>query len=501
MADLEQKEKKDILPLSTSHSNREETHKSERNLIHINEKKEETNKTDVKRLYEEDPHRIFVLTSICFCIFSNGFQFVTFIPIFNDFSFHYEISKWKIDMFALIYMIIYPFVFIPESLFIDKIGMKIGMKICSGCTLVGSFLQIFINNDKSLSTCYIGQILSGLVRPCLLSIPGKITTEWFSEDKRTLICSICYLSDIAGILIGYLWSLAYIKENSTKEDFRERIFRYMLSKFIVIIVLCISPFFIEKDNPEKPPSPSQNKDNLKNRTFKNDVKMLFLNKSYIFLLISTFFMAGYYYSIITTIIKLLGLYGLTQRKSIYTFGLSSFIGIISSIIFSFILDKYKKYKLFMIIFCAFAILCQVFLTFLLELVKTKGLNQYAISLVLYSLIYVGIIPFMTIGINYACEITYPVSESINGGFLMLMPQLCGIVGFFLFDNLIDKYSSKAWISNLILLIFLIISCILSLFLDDNLKRIEIDLNGRSKDEKEDVKIEINNVEIKTKLSS
>jgi FLVCR family feline leukemia virus subgroup C receptor-related protein len=399
-------------------------------------------------------------------------------------------------MFALINMIIYPFVFIPESLFIDKVGIKLGMKICSGFTLVGSFLQIFINNDKSLSTCYIGQILSGLVRPCLLSIPGKITTEWFSEDKRTLICSICYLSDIAGILVGYLWSLAYIKENSTEEDFRERIFRYMLSKFIVIIVLCIAPFFIEKDNPEKPPSPSQNKDNLKNRTFKNDIKMLFLNKSYIFLLISTFFIAGYYYIMITTIFKILGLYGLTQRQSIYTFGLSSFIGIISSIIFSFILDKYKKYKLFMIIFSGFATLCQVFLIFLLELVKTKGLNQYAIGLVLLSLINVGIIPFLTIGMNYACEISYPVSESINGGFLMIMPQLCGIIGLFLFDHLIENYSSKAWISNLILLIFLILSCIFSIFLDDNLQRIEIDISGRLKEEKEDKKSENNNVEIK-----
>ena len=496
MADLEQNEKKDILPLNTSHSHREETHKSERNLIHINEKAGETNKNVVKSLYEEDPHRWYVLTSICFCIFANGFQFVTFIPIFNDFSFHYDISKWRINMFAFIYMVIFPFLFIPESLFIDKIGIKIGMKICSGCTLIGSFLQIFINNDKSLSTCYIGQILSGLVRPCLLSIPGKITTEWFSEDKRTLICSLCYLSDIAGILIGYLWSLAYIKEDSSKEDFRERIFRYMLSKFIVVIVLCICPFFIDKDIPDKPPSPSQNKDNLKDRTFKNDVKMLFSNKSYIFLLISTFFMAGYYYSMIAITIKLLGLYELTQRKSIYTFGLSSFIGIISSIIISFILDKYKKYKLFLIIFSGFATLCQVFITFLLELVKTKGLNQYAISLVLYSLLKAGAIPFFTIEMNYACEITYPVNESINGGFLMTMPQLCGIIGLFLFDHLIENNSNKAWISNLILLIFLVLSCIFSFFLDDNLKRIDIDLNGRAKDEKEDEKIESNNVEIK-----
>jgi FLVCR family feline leukemia virus subgroup C receptor-related protein len=129
-------------------------------------------------------------------------------------------------------------------------------------------------------------------------------------------------------------------------------------------------------------------------------------------------------------------------------------------------------------------------------VESKGLNQYAIGLVILSLVYIGIIPFLTIGMNYACEITYPVSESINGGFLMAMPQLCGIIGLFLFDHLIDNYSSKALISNLILLIFLVISCIFGFFLDDNLQRIEIDLSGRLKEEKEDIKSENKNVEIK-----
>lgn len=498
MKDLDQQEKKDILPLNSSHTHREEKeelHKSERVLIH-SEKAIETNKNDAKSLYVEDPHRWYVISSFCFCIFSNGFEFVTFIPILNDFSFHFEISKWKIDMFALIYMIIYPFVFIPENLFIEKFGIKIGMKILSGCTLVGSFLQVFINQDNSLSTCYIGQILSGLARPCLLSIPGKITAEWFSEDKRTLICSICYLSDIAGILVGYFWRLAYIKEDMTKEDFRERIFRYMLSKFILIIIFCLFSFFIDKDSPENPSSPSQTKANLKNRTLKNDVKMLFSNKSYILLLISTFFIAGYYYNMITTTIKLLGLYGVTQEKSIYIFGLSSSVGLIASIIFSSILDKNKKYKLFMIIFTCFAILCQVFVTFLLELVKSKGLNQYAIGMVMYSLVNVGVIPFLTIEINYACEITYPATESINAGFLMTMPQLCGIAGFFLLDHFIDNNSSKAWISNLILLIFLVISCILTFFLDEKLNRIENDFNGRLKEENEDKKSENINVEIK-----
>ena len=42
--------------------------------------------------------------------------------------------------------------------------------------------------DKSLSVCYIGQISSGLGHPYLLMIPGKISADWFKENKRNGFC-------------------------------------------------------------------------------------------------------------------------------------------------------------------------------------------------------------------------------------------------------------------------------------------------------------------------
>ena len=489
------KEKENVISMNTSH--REEGFKSEKTLIHV-PKAEDSNKKERKKLYEESSDRWFVLVSFCFCIFSNGFQFVTFAPISHDFSVHYNTSLWKINMFSLIYMIIYPFAFIPEGWFIDNKGIKLGLNIASAFTIAGSFFKIFVNKDKTLSTCYIGQILSGLARPALLNSPGKIAAKWFSEDKRTMICSICCLSDVSGILVGFLWNLAYIKENSTKEDFEEQIFRYLLSQFILVIILCIPALFVEKDFPDLPPSPSQSKSNLKTLSLGKSLKMLFSNKRYIFLLISTFFFVGYYYSMATTINNLLNLYGITNKQSTYIYGLSSFIGIISSVIISFFLDKIKRFKLFMIFLCVAGILFQVFLTFLLELVESKGLNAYAIGMVFYSLINATVLPFYTIGMNYACEITYPVGESINGGFIMCMTQIFGIIGTFLFDSCITNNKDKPWITNVILLIFFIFAFVFVFCLNEKLDRSEIDIGGRLKEEQEkkDKIKEIENEQVK-----
>ena len=78
--------------------------------------------------------------------------------------------------------------------------------------------------------------------------------------------------------------------------------------------------------------------------------------------------------------------------------------------------------------------------------------------------------------NYACEITYPVGESINGAIMMTMSQISGIGGSFLCDYFISNYENKPWISNIILLGFFAVSCIFVFLFEENLDRQEIDLN-------------------------
>ena len=478
-----------------SNSQRDITLKSDKQLI-------QTSKIEIiekKEKYEEIPQRWYNLVSYCFSLFANGFQWLTFSAISTNFSLYYKISLWKVKFFSIIYFIIYPFLFIPEGWFFEKYLIKKGLILSSSATIIGSFFKILVNNDKTLTVCYLGQILPALFRPILLNSPGKIASNWFKEEKRTLICSICCLSDAFGILVGYLFNLAFIRKKDTQnqDDFKEKVFRYMISEFIVVLFLCIPGFFIEKDKPDSPSSPSQN-----NKKFEliSDLKKLFTNIKFIFLSISSFFIIGYYFIILNISNDLLNMYQITKNQCIIIYSVSIIAGIISSLIFSFFIDKYKKFKLFLHIFSAAAIVFQVFLTFLIELVESKGLNAFAICLVFYILINASIIPFYTIGMNYACEITYPVSESISGGIIMTISQLCGIGGAYLFDHLIKNKNDKTWIINVILLIFFVISFFFTLLLDNKLYRYEID---KSKNEEESNQIEdnknsVNFVEIKQK---
>ena len=146
---------------------------------------------------------------------------------------------------------------------------------------------------------------------------------------------------------------------------------------------------------------------------------------------------------------------------------------IASLVISWLFDKYKKFKLFQVILCISGTVLQALFTFLLELAKKKDFSAYAIGLVLYTLFNMIVVPFYTLGMNYACEITYPVGESINGGIMMTMSQLSGIGGTFLCDHFIQHNEDKPWISNVILMEFFDVSCIFVFFFYDKLIRHEV----------------------------
>ena len=101
---------------------------------------------------------------------------------------------------------------------------------------------------------------------------------------------------------------------------------------------------------------------------------------------------------------------------------------------------------------------------------------------MYSLTNISIVSFYTIGMNYACEITYPVGESISDSIMASTPQIVSIGLTFLCDDFItNDYNDKKWISNVILLILISISIIFVCLLDEKLDRQEIEDAGRLKD--------------------
>ena len=213
---------------------------TEKNIVESNPALVTVSQPEVK--YKETPYRWYVMVAYCLTVFANGFQWVTFSAIATAFSNNYDIPSWKVNMFSLMYMIIYPFVCIPEGWLIDNYSTRLGIILASITTLIGAGLKMFVNKDTTLACCFVGQFFSGLFQPALLNSPGKIAANWFREDIRTVICTICCLADTVGIFVGFLWNIAFVDENAEKEKYKDQVFNYILSEFILNIVFLYTSF-------------------------------------------------------------------------------------------------------------------------------------------------------------------------------------------------------------------------------------------------------------------
>ena len=381
-------------------------------------------------------------------------------------------------------MIVYPITCIPCAWMLDKFSIRVSLILVAGCNIVGSALKLLVNKDKSLASSYIGQIIACLFQPVLLNSPGKIAANWFREDIRTVICTICCLAVTSGALVGFLWNLMFVDENAEKDKYKDQVFNYLLSEFILNVVFCVPTFFITKDKPEIPPSPSQENFEEKIPGLVESLKLLFTNFRFICLFIAYLLVIGYFDIMSTIINSLLDLYNITGNQSSVIYAVASVVGMISSLVISWILDKYQKFKLVLLLLTVSGAVFQGLFTLLLELIESKDLNGYAIGLILYSLINISIISFYSIGMNYACEITYPVGESVNGSIMATSPQILAIALIFLCDYFINDYKNKKWLSNVVLLILLGLSIIFICLLDEKLDRQEIEQTGRLKEKKQ-----------------
>ena len=445
-----------------------------------------TNDSNYNLQYHEVPYRFIILISYFLLTFSNGLQWVTFSSCADNFSKNYGIPSYQVNLFSLMYMIIYPFVCIPEGFLIDSYSTKLGITLASFCTILGGFLKIFLNKNKLFA--FGGQFFAGLFQPAIINSPGKIAATWFRDDMRNLITTICCLSDTIGILIGFIFHLPFVDENKTGDDYKNDFEKYLKYEFLLILIFCFPSLVFFKNKPKIPPSPSQeikNKEKInESENIKENLKTLFTNIQFIYLLIPTFFIVGYYCIYGTIINSYFKLYDISDSQSSIIYSVSCIIGMISSIIFSILLDKYKRFKLFMLFLGIFGFIFQFFLTIFLEIFYNSNKNTFYIAFIFYSLVNLMVVPFYTIGMNYACEITYPIGESLTGGIMMSMSQFSGIGGTFLCDWMINNLKKK-YLTNLLLLGFFFISIIFILLFKEKLKRQEIDDEIKNRVEEEE----------------
>jgi len=157
-------------------------------------------------------------------------------------------------------------------------------------------------------------------------------------------------------------------------------------------------------------------------------KLLIKNKNFLKILCVVACILGFFNLYGTILNELLTRYKYTEQDTSLIGSAANLIALFGVFGISILIDKYKKYKLSFIILNILALLSHLFFCLELELME----KNFILVLIVWSFTSCASLPIYTCSMDYVCEITYPVGETISGGILMAATQFSGIISVNLF---------------------------------------------------------------------
>lgn len=241
--------------------------------------------------------------------------------------------------------------------------------------------------------------------------------------------------------------------------------RYLIAEAIIVVLFSLPAIILFKSKPKYAPSVSQN--NMVIPDFKTSLKMLVSNRNFMCLFFAFSIIVGYFNLMGTILNQFLAAYKITTTQTSIVGGVGNFLGILGCIFSSILIDKEKNYKRVFLILLSVGLVSQVILTIAAEFVPDS--YSFYLWLICWSLLLLAAVPCYAIGMDYVCEITYPIGEIVSGGFIMAGSQLVGIGQTYLSNFFLDNLKMR-YLINVMIFCFFILALFSLIALNEELLR-------------------------------
>lgn len=250
---------------------------------------------------------------------------------------------------------------------------------------------------------------------------------------------------------------------------------------IGIITLCLFTFLIDNNYEIEEKNIEINKKNLvfihPNKSIHKSLKDVITTKNFMLFLVSFGFIKGTFLYMIISLRSQYNLISIVHSDKLFIpiFYIS---GVIGSIIFPIFADRLNKYKSIVITSslssCIFLIASRVTIIVLIEEIRKNNIN---ILIPLYCI--EGVIAFfyfgyISVGINYSCELSYPNEEGISSGLIELFARIITTIVFSIVYLLRLKLTHENYIEIIIVSVFCFIGILFCFLAKEDLKRIEME---------------------------
>ncbi len=351
--------------------------------------------------YEIYSYRWVVLILFMFVGAMTQIIWITFAPIMNEVASYYNVNSDTILLLAASFMIIYIPVNFPASWLIEKNGLKWGTGIGVILTGVFGFLRAFTGSNFIL--LMLCQVMVAVGQPFVLNSFTKLAVNWFPQEEKVTATGLGTMALFIGIIIAMF--VTYPLYSLYGIEF------VLLVYGIFSLISMLLYLLLVKDKPRKPPNEYIRDETVQSKPFKE----LFKNRDFNLLLVLLFCGLGIFNALLSAIDDIFIRF---SPDSGIIGGLVLIGGIFGAFLLSSLSDKLGKRKIFLNL----ALIISVPLSLLLEFS-----DIFILTLILAFAFGFILVPALPVGLTYGAEITYPISEEISNGILMMFGQLGGII--------------------------------------------------------------------------
>lgn len=309
----------------------------------------------------------------------------------------------------------------------DKVGLKNSIWIANACNGIGNLIRMascYMGEYKAYGA-YFGTSLAAIAYPWIMFTPPKVSSVWFPSNQRALATTIGIMANPLGVMLANIISPAVV---SVPEDVKTTIF---IGGVPAVLGMLITFIFVHKNAPLLPPSVTSIK---KEMPYLKGMKEAFTNVQY---LVIIFILGGGIGMFNTLYIKINDLLCSSGYRPAFSGACAALMvtgGVFGSVASGIFVDRTKKFALTMKVAMLGAII------FGLSFVFTAYFPGMTYVLIITAILFgfCGLSAYPN-GLELAAECTYPVSEGISSGYIVIMGQIFTLI----IGKGIDIFSKRA----------------------------------------------------------
>ncbi|XP_040081992.1 feline leukemia virus subgroup C receptor-related protein 2-like [Oryx dammah] len=404
---------------------------------------------------------VFSCYSMC-----NAFQWIQYAAISNIFMNFYRVSSFAIDWLSMCYMLAYIPLLLPVAWLLEKFGLRTIALAGSALNCLGAWVKLGSLQPHLFPVTVLGQVICSVAQVFILGMPSRIASVWFRDDEVSTACSIAVLGNQLGIALGFLIPAVSVPNIDNPDELAYHISIMFYITAGVATLLFILVIIVFKEKPKHPPSRAQCLSYTLASTdapYLSSIIQLFKNFSFVLLVITYGLNAGAFYALCTLLSRMVIFHYPGEGVIIGRIGLTIAVaGMLGTVISSIWLDRTKTYKETTLVLYIMTLVAMAGYT------GTLNLGHLWIVYITAGIIGISITGYLTLGFEFAVELTYPESEGMSSGLLNVSAQVFGIIFTISQGQIIDNYGTMP--GNIFLCVFLTLGAVLTAFIKADLRR-------------------------------